>query len=335
MTPTLMENKSIPTQALLQVRVSAKTWLADDIAGFELVPLSGGELPAFEAGAHIDVHVPGDMVRQYSLYDPAGLQSSYRIGVLRDPQSRGGSVKLVDSVQAGDVLTISAPRNHFALHDGQQDQSILFAGGIGITPILCMAQQLGRAGRAFALHYCGRSLSRMALIDRLQPSHFGEAPQVHVHVDDGTAEQQLDARSAIGTPSFDKHLYVCGPNGFMNHILQTARELGWDEGHLHREYFGADPIETAGDAPFEIEIHRSGEVIVVAADQSAAHALLDAGFSLPLSCEQGVCGTCMTKVLAGQPDHRDLYLTDGERAGNDCFMPCCSRAKTSRLVLDL
>jgi vanillate O-demethylase ferredoxin subunit len=313
MTPTLMENKSIPTQALLQVRVSAKTWLADDIAGFELVPLSGDELPTFEAGAHIDVHVPGDMVRQ----------------------SRGGSVKLVDSVQAGDVLTISPPRNHFALHDNQRDQSILFAGGIGITPILCMAQQLASAGRAFALHYCGRSLSRMALVDRLQPSHFGEEPQVHVHVDDGAAEQQLDARSAVGRPSSDKHLYVCGPNGFMNHILQTARELGWDEGHLHREYFGAEPIETSGDAPFEIEIHRSGEVIVVAADQSAAHALLDAGFSLPLSCEQGVCGTCMTKVLAGQPDHRDLYLTDDERAGNDCFMPCCSRAKTSRLVLDL
>ena len=330
-----MENNPISTNALLQVQIAAKTWLADDIAGFELVPLSGDELPTFEAGAHIDVHVPGDLVRQYSLYDPAGLQSSYRIGVLRDPQSRGGSVKLVDSVHAGDVLTISTPRNHFALHSGQSDQSILFAGGIGITPILCMAQQLARAGSAFELHYCGRSLSRMAFVERLQTAHFGEESQVHVHADDGVPEQQLDARSAIGAPSSDKHLYVCGPNGFMNHILQTARELGWDEGHLHREYFGAEPIETSGDAPFEIEIHRSGEVIVVAADQSAAHALLDAGFSLPLSCEQGVCGTCMTKVLAGQPDHRDLYLTDDERAGNDCFMPCCSRAKTSRLVLDL
>jgi vanillate O-demethylase ferredoxin subunit len=330
-----MENKSILTQGLLQVRVASKTWLADDIAGFELVAFSDGELPAFEAGSHIDVHVPGDGVRQYSLYDLPRLQSSYRIGVLRDPQSRGGSMKLVDSVQAGDVLTISAPRNHFALHSGQQDQSILFAGGIGITPILCMAQQLARAGSAFALHYCGRSIPRMAFIDRLRSADFGEASQVHLHVDDGAPEQQLDARSAIGAPSAEKHLYVCGPNGFMNHILETARALGWDEGHLHREYFGAAPVETSGDVPFEIEIHRSGEVITVAAEQSAAHALLDAGFSLPLSCEQGVCGTCMTKVLAGQPDHRDLYLTDEERAGNDRFLPCCSRAKSSRLVLDL
>jgi vanillate O-demethylase ferredoxin subunit len=330
-----MEVNTTPAQALLQVRVSAKSWLADDIAGFELAPLADGELPPFEAGAHIDVHVPGDMVRQYSLHDLPGEQAVYRIGVLRDPQSRGGSVNLVDKVSVGDVLTISAPHNHFAVHSGENDVSILFAGGIGITPILCMTEQLARQGRAFALHYCGRTLSRMAFVDRLQSARFAGESSVHLHIDDGVSGQQLDARSAIGAPSAEKHLYVCGPTGFMDHILQTARELGWDEGHLHREYFSAGPIDTTGDQPFEIEIQRSGEVIVVAADQSAAHALLDAGVSVSLSCEQGVCGTCMTKVLGGVPDHRDLYLTDDERDRNDCFMPCCSRAKTSRLVLDL
>jgi vanillate O-demethylase ferredoxin subunit len=330
-----MEDKSTPMNPLMQVKVSAKVWLADDIAGYELSPLSDGGLPAFEAGAHIDLHVPGGPVRQYSLYDLPGERPCYRIGVLRDPLSRGGSVKLLEDVHAGDTLTVSAPRNHFALHNGQSDRSILFAGGIGITPILCMAQQLAREHRAFEMHYCGRTLSRMAFIDRLQRAHFGDQSQVHVHIDDGAPDQQLDARSAIGAPSSDKHLYVCGPTGFMNHILQTARELGWDEGHLHREYFAATPIESSEDERFEIEIHSSGEVIEVAAGQSAAHALLDAGFNLPLSCEQGVCGTCMTKVLSGVPAHRDLYLTDDEQARNDCFMPCCSRAKTSRLVLDL
>jgi vanillate monooxygenase ferredoxin subunit len=330
-----MEHTSTPTNTVLQVKVSARIWLADDIAGYELTPLPDAALPAFEAGAHIDLHVPGGPVRQYSLYDLPGENPCYRIGVLRDPQSRGGSVKLLDNVQAGDTLTISAPRNHFALNNGQADHSILFAGGIGITPILCMAQQLARENRSFAMHYCGRTLSRMAFIERLQQAQIAEKSQIHVHVDEGAPDQQLNARSAIGSPSPDKHLYVCGPNGFMDHILQTARELGWDERHLHREYFAAATIDSSEDGRFEVEIASSGQIIEVHADQSAAHALLEAGFDLPLSCEQGVCGTCLTKVLAGAPDHRDLYLTDEERARNDSFMPCCSRARTSRLVLDL
>lgn len=330
-----MKDNTTPAQTLLQVKVSAKTWLADDIVGFELVSLPGDTLPPFEAGAHIDVHLPGELIRQYSLYDLPGEQGAYRIGVLRDPQSRGGSAKLVDDVKVGDVLTISAPRNHFPVNNGAQEQSILFAGGIGITPILCMSKQLANQRRAFTLHYCGRTLSRMAFIEHLRSEQFAEASQVHLHADDGAAAQQFDARSAIGAPSAERHLYVCGPTGYMDHILHTARELGWDEAHLHREYFSAAPIDTTGDHAFEIELQRTGEIIVVAADQSVAHALLDAGVSLSLSCEQGVCGTCMTKVLGGVPDHRDLYLTDEERERNDCFMPCCSRARNSRLVLDL
>ncbi|EHP41572.1 ferredoxin [Cupriavidus basilensis OR16] len=318
--------------SFLQVKVTAKTLLAEGIAGYELTPVAGASLPAFEAGSHIDVHLPGGLVRQYSLYELPTEHSCYRIAVLREPESRGGSATLVDTIGEGDVLEISPPRNHFALH-GAKASSVLFAGGIGITPILCMAQQLARDGRAFEMHYCGRTLSRMAFVERLQTESFRD--QVQVHIDDAAPEQQLDARSAIGAPSPDKHLYVCGPAGFMNHILQAAAELGWNEEHLHREYFAAGPIDHTGDSPFEIEIKSSGKVIRVAADQSAAHALLDAGFDLPLSCEQGVCGTCMTKVLSGTPDHRDLYLTSEEHERNDCFMPCCSRAKTTRLLVDL
>jgi vanillate O-demethylase ferredoxin subunit len=317
--------------SLLQVKVVTKTLLAEGITGYELAPVSGDQLPTFEAGAHIDVHVPGGLVRQYSLYDLPAEQSRYRIGVLRDSESRGGSVKLADSVQEGDTLEISAPRNHFPLHSGAA-ASALLAGGIGITPILCMAQQFAREGRPFELHYRGRRASRMAFIERLKSERFRD--QVHVYASD-VPEQQLDTRAAIGAPSDEKHLYVCGPTGFMDHILETARELGWNEEHLHREYFAAAPIDHTADGPFEVEIRSSGKVIQVSADQSAAQALLEAGFDLPLSCEQGVCGTCMTKVLSGIPDHRDLYLTAGEHERNDCFMPCCSRANTPRLVLDL
>ena len=327
-----MEDIYITMDTLLQVKVVAKTTLADGIAGYELAPLSTDPLPAFEAGAHIDVHIPGGLVRQYSLYDLPAERSRYRIGVLRDPQSRGGSTKLVDEVHEGDTLGISAPRNHFPLHDGQVN-SVLFAGGIGITPILCMAQQLACEDQPFEMHYCGRTRSRMAFIDRLQAADFRD--RVRVHADDEAPDQQLDARAAIGAPSTDKHLYVCGPTGFMDHILDTARQLGWHDDHLHREYFAAARIDHSTDGPFELEIKSTGKVIPVAAEQSAAHALIEAGFDVSLSCEQGVCGTCMTKVLGGEPDHRDLYLTDDEHSRNDCFTPCCSRAKTRRLVLDL
>lgn len=320
------------TETLLQVRVAAKTIEADGIASYELAALDGTPLPVFEAGAHIDVHVPGGPVRQYSLYDLPRSQGCYRIGVLRDPQSRGGSVKLVDSVQEGDVIQIGAPRNHFALEAGTQ-HALLFAGGIGITPILCMAQQLAREGRRFDLHYCGRSLPRMAFVERLRASRF--ARQVSIHIDDGEPQQKLDARVAIGAPEAGRHLYVCGPAGFMEHVLRTARALGWSEGRLHREYFSGAPIDHSADGPFEIELTRSGRVISVTAEQSAAQALIEAGADLSLSCEQGVCGTCLTKVLAGVPDHRDLYLTDAERAENNCFLPCCSRSMTPRLAIDL
>jgi len=317
-------------KTLLQVRVAARQLVAEDITAYEFEPVDGAELPAFEAGAHIDVHVPGGPVRQYSLFQLPDGSQRYRIGVLRDPQSRGGSVRLIDTVKEGDLLLVSAPRNHFALHTGP-GHAVLFAGGIGITPILCMAEQLAREGRSFELHYCGRTPARMAFLERLRGAGFAEC--VQVHTDDGAPEQRLNARACIGAPAVDRHLYVCGPTGFMDHVLATASELGWAEAQLHREYFAAAPIDHSADGPFEIELRRSARRIAVAADQSAAQALIDAGVPLSLSCEAGVCGTCQTRVLEGEPDHRDLYLTDDEK--REYFMPCCSRACTPCLVLDL
>ena len=173
----------------------------------------------------------------------------------------------------------------------------------------------------------------MAFVERLRASPF--AGEVHIHVDDGPKEQVLDAAAVIGPPDADTHLYVCGPAGFMDHVLQVACELGWKEPQLHREYFAAAPIDHSADGAFEIELKASGQVIKVDADKSAAEALRDSGIHVAVSCEQGVCGTCVTRVLGGVPDHRDLYLTDTEHEQNDCFTPCCSRARTPRLVLDL
>ena len=317
---------------LLRVKVARRWMETESVARYELQAVDGAALPPFEAGAHVDVHLPGGLVRQYSLCELSGDGLRYCIGVLREPNSRGGSAQLVEAVAEGDELQISPPRNHFPLADGAEE-SLLFAGGIGITPILCMAQQLARDGCRFTLHYCGRSLDRMAFVPLLRGAAF--AGHVRLHTDDGPPEQRLDAAAAIGSPANDRHLYVCGPAGFMDHVLAAARMLGWPEARLHREYFSAAPPPHEADGAFELEIRRTGQVITVAADQSAAQALLDAGCSLSLSCEQGVCGTCLTRVLGGEPDHRDFYLNDQERAGNEVFLPCCSRARTPRLVLDL
>jgi len=318
--------------ATLQVRVADKQLAAEGIATFDLAAVDGTPLPGFEAGAHIDVHLPGGPVRQYSLYQLPDERRLYRIGVLRDPASRGGSRQLVETVRTGDVLTVSSPRNHFALHAGS-GQALLFAGGIGITPILCMAEQLLGEGRDFALHYCGRSLERMAFVERLRRPDL--APRARLHADDGPAEQQLDMRAAIGAPAPERHLYVCGPGGFMAAVLDTARALGWSEANLHSEYFAAQPVDHVADGRFELELRRTGRTVLVEAGMSAAQSLLDAGVPLALSCEQGVCGTCLTRVLGGEPEHRDMYLTEEERARNDCFLPCCSRARTPRLILDI
>ena len=158
---------------------------------------------------------------------------------------------------------------------------------------------------------------------------------MHYHHDDGASTQKLSLPELLASPQPGVHLYVCGPGGFMDAVLQTARASGWPEAQLHHEFFSATVAPVAGDASFEVQLARSGRVVRIAADQTVAKALALAGVDIALSCEQGVCGTCLTKVLQGEPDHRDLYLTPEEQAANDQFTPCCSRSKSALLVLDL
>jgi len=321
---------SSPT--LLTVRVARKRTEALDICSLALVAADGTALPPFTAGAHIDVHLPGGLVRQYSLCNPPSDAGRYEIGVLRDAQSRGGSVAVHDAVTEGSVLHISPPKNHFPLAEGAKHH-LLLGGGIGITPLLAMAEHLSSQGQSFALHHCTRSRERTPFTERLAASSF--ANHVHHHVDDGQASQKLDITATLQQASPGTHLYVCGPQGFMDAVLNTARAQGWSEERLHHEYFSAAPVDTTGDGSFELEVTSTGQVITVAPTQTALQALLAAGFDIPMSCEQGVCGTCLTGVKAGTPEHRDHYLTPEEQAANDQFLPCCSRAKGGRLVLDL
>jgi vanillate monooxygenase ferredoxin subunit len=313
----------------IQVKVLRREAQAEGIDSFELAREDGSPLPAFSAGSHIDVHLPGGVIRQYSLCNDQGEQHRYRIAVLRDPASRGGSIAMHDKVKEGDLITISEPRNHFPLEHAPH--TLLLAGGIGITPLLCMAQRLRTAGGSFELHYCTRSPARTAFRDEV--ATFGD--RATLHYDDGDAAQKLDLPAVLAAQPAGTRIYVCGPTGFIDFVVKTAKDKGWPADHVHLEYFGAAPQDTTGDRAFEVRLASSGKTYTIPADKSVTTALLEHGVEILVSCEQGVCGTCLTRVLEGECDHRDLYLTDAEREANDQFTPCCSRAKSSVLVLDL
>lgn len=316
---------------LMTVQVACKTHEAQDVASFKLVRVGGGALPAFSPGAHIEVHLADQWVRSYSLCDDGANPVHYRIGVLRDAQSRGGSAHMHNQVTQGDLLRISAPKNHFPLVPAHK--TLLFAGGIGLTPILCMAEHLAQKGADFALHYCARSPARAAFLQRLQTAAF--ASQVHLYFDSEPTAPRLNAMRLLATPEPATHLYVCGPAGFIGHITDAAHAQGWDTRHVHREHFAAPATAQGGNTAFDIEIASSAMRYTVPANRTVLEVLLANGIDVPASCEQGLCGTCSTKVISGLPEHRDTYFNAAEHARNDCFTPCCSRSRSPLLVLDL
>jgi vanillate O-demethylase ferredoxin subunit len=315
----------------LLVKVTKKSKEAEGIFSFELTSVDGTLLPPFSAGSHIDVHIADGVVRQYSLCNEPSEQHRYLIAVLRDANSRGGSTAMHDRVNKGGVLRISEPRNHFPLV--QAKRSLLFAGGIGVTPLLCMAERLAHVGADFSMHYCARSIERTAFHDRIRTSSF--ADRVQFHFDAGPAEQKLDLPVLMAKTDPDTHLYICGPSGFIDHVVNTVKSAGWPSDQIHLEYFGAKPQDVSDNAGFEVKLTSTGKVYAIPVDKTIVQVLEANGIDIPISCEQGVCGTCTTRVLEGIPDHRDVYFTEREHAANDQFTPCCSRAKSKLLVLDL
>ena len=314
----------------LEVKVVKRNDVADGIVALELQAVDGAELPAFTAGSHVDVNLPNGLVRQYSLSTDPRDRSHYRLGVLRDPNSRGGSVAVHDSLHEGVALRISAPRNLFELNE-IAEKSILLAGGIGITPVLAMAYRLHALGREFELHYAVRSLDRAAFIGEMRGSGFGD--RVSIHDDSGTEDQRFNAGALVGTPDAGKHLYCCGPSGFIEAVTSAAKRAGWADANVHVERFSV--AASSGDQPVQVVAQRSGITVDVAADETLLDALRARGIEIESSCEAGACGTCLVNVLEGTPDHRDMYQTDDEKASNRQMTVCCSRALTPRLVLDI
>jgi len=320
--------------ARMPVRVAAIVTEAVGIKSFVLVSPTGGALPRFSAGSHVLVDLPNGLARQYSLCNDPTETHRYRIAVLREPNGRGGSACMHDAVRVGDVLTISTPRNNFPLFKGAAS-SLLIAGGIGMTPILAMCLDLHRCGQDFRLHYCTRTIALTAFRDELAASSF--AGRVAFHHDGGNPTRGLDVRTLLAPVPDGLHVYCCGPAGLMRAVEQATAH--WSIGRVHFEFFAAGsnaaPSVQPGDCAFEIVIASTGQTLIVPLGRTILDVLNDNGILVENMCREGICGTCITKVLEGVPDHRDQVLDASEKAQNKLITVCCSRARTAKLVLDL
>ncbi|MCC5969545.1 MAG: oxidoreductase [Pararhodobacter sp.] len=314
------------TLSLLSVRD-----VAERVREFTLAAPDGAKLPGFAAGAHVEVRLPDGETRPYSLVDldaTAAGPDRYVLGVLLERDSRGGS-RHMHALQPGDTLTLSAPKNSFALAEGAAP-ALLIAGGIGITPIVSMATALKAEGRPYRMVYAGRHAGAMAFADVLR-DHHGAALTLH---HDDVAGGPLPLAPIIQSAAPETHIYVCGPRAMIEAAREAATAAGFTPEQVHFELFEQAALQT-GDQPFEVEIASTGQVFTVPADKTIIEALEDEGIDLIYDCQRGDCGICQTGLLEGEADHRDVVLTDAERAANTLIHICVSRARSARLKLDL
>lgn len=312
------------------LRVAAVNREALEINSYELVDPGGVALTPFSAGAHLDVHVPGGFLRQYSLCNDPKETHRYVIGVQRDAKSRGGSQRLHDTLKVGDTLPIGGPRNNFPLRE-EARRHRLIGGGIGITPIMAMLWRLVAIGADWHLDYCAREPARTAFLERLRRAPF--AGRVDFHFDGGDPTKGMDMKAALARQEAGEVLYCCGPTGLMDAV--KAASAHWAPGTVHFEYFVNKELDAGLNAAFQVRIASTGAVYDVPADKSILQVLREHGHDMDSSCEEGICGTCATPVKEGDIDHRDAVLSDEEKASNRWMMVCCSRARGGTIVLDL
>lgn len=317
----------------MSLEVRAKRREAETVYSFELSRPDLSALPPFEAGAHVEVCLGNGLVRHYSLCNSPAERDRYVLGVLKASPSRGGSLAMT-ALNVGDVVQVGAPRNLFQLDD-QASHCVLIAGGIGVTPILAMARQLHLQGRSFELHYLARSRRTAAFVREIEGAPFAHRVTFHF-------ESELGARSdleqLVGKPGDQNHLYVCGPASLMDAVFAAALARGWSASHLHREHFKAEPPHasaTEDERPFKVVARSTGQAYEVPAGTSVLDVLDAAGVFVLSSCREGLCGTCVTGVVEGTPDHQDHCLSAQERDANTLFIPCRSRSKSPVLVLDV
>lgn len=326
--------------ATIKVKVDALIAQGESNLAIRLVALEG-VLPSFTAGAHIDLHLPNGLIRQYSIASAPSEQRYYVLCVKKEMTSRGGSAYIHQSLRVGDILTVSMPRNVFALHEGSH--YLLIAGGIGITPLLSMAAALNEAKKTFELHYYVRHKKEAAFVRQLEKGF--EYGKVFLYVSQEGYSPRVFLPPELACAQNDhtqlpRQLYVCGSSGFMQYVINAAVEKGWSEQYIHQESFGPaekDVVEGDTDeSSFEVELQSTQQVFVVPQGKTIASVLMEAGIDVPLSCEMGICGACLTEVKQGQPDHKDTVQSDEEKCASvQQIAICCSRSLSPRLTLDL
>ncbi|MCY1286302.1 Carnitine monooxygenase reductase subunit [compost metagenome] len=317
---------------MMKVRIEKIVEEARDIRSFRLVRLDGQPFAAYEPGAHVDVTGPTGVTRQYSLCSPPDDGAAYLVAVKKEQQSRGGSQALHDLVEEGAELDIGAPRNLFRLAPEAREH-VLVAAGIGVTPLLSMAYRLNASGQPYRLHYFARSPEYAAFTVLLGRAPFAGHVEFHYGIEPDALDAELSG--CLAGAAADAHVYTCGPAPFMHKVVEVASRSRPAE-HVHLEHFQADPAASAAPAgAFEVELASSGVVLQVPADSSLVDVLQAHGCDIDTECREGICGTCLVDVIAGEPEHRDNCLSNKEKAANRQICACVSRARSARLVLDL
>jgi len=305
---------------------------SERVRSYCLVSQDGSELPAFTAGAHIDLCLPNGLVRSYSLTNAQSETHRYVVAVACDRNSRGGSEWIHQNLKVGDSLVISTPRNNFRLEENAQ-HTVLLAGGIGVTPLLSMARQLNAIGRPWHLYFVARSRNDAPFTEELlRLSGNGSQGKVELHFDEGDPARRLNLATVFAAAPSNTHFYCCGPSSMLASFQEAGKD--WPEHTLHLEYFGSD-AEPATAGGFEVVLAKTGRTVVVRPGDSILDTLLDLKINVPFSCMEGVCGECLTRVLDGTPDHRDMYLTESEKKENKVMMICCSGCKGKSITLDV
>ena len=318
----------------LRLVVARRTTGAEGVAVLELRDPSGAELPAWSPGAHVDLKLPGGLVRQYSLCGDPHDRAVWQIGILREPEGRGGSAYVHDEVLEGMEIDVRGPRNNFELDPSPR--YVFIAGGIGITPILPMAAAADEAGAEWEFHYGGRTRTSMAFLETLHEleAKTGHGLRVTLHPQDEVGLIDLDR--ILGTPQPGTKVYCCGPEPLLKAVEERVAAAGWPAGSLHVERFSPkEQGERVLSGSFEVELTVSGLTVTVPPEKSILEAVEEAGVPVLSSCQEGTCGTCETPVLEGEVDHRDSLLTAEEQEANDTMFICVSRAACPKLVLEL
>lgn len=315
----------------LIAKVTAVIDAGNLIKSYVCEPLKGRELPSFNAGSHIQIHLPSKKIRSYSLVNPTHEQNRYQIAVKLEENGRGGSKEMHEEITVGSQLRISVPKNNFVLYEDVQ-KYILISGGIGITPLLSMAHKLTELEKHFEFHICAKTAAFIPFNFELQNWTF--APNTEIHLDKN-GKSSIDLSKVLAKPDRDTLLYICGPSGFNKWIKETAQKNAWHSDQIKEEHFSSETSGLPESQAFEVTLSKSGKTLTVTKDQTIIDALLLNNLKVDYSCLQGTCGTCISTVLDGEIDHRDVVLTKEEKIASKKMCICVSRAKNDRIVLDL